>query len=192
MPARPRARRSARSTCRDNWRRSQRSVVLPARSSKAARLGWRNAFVIAAFAASAVLAVLFVLRERRAPQPMLPLSLFSHRMFALTSLVGLFVNVAFYGLIFVFSLYFQRVNGLSPFATGLAFLPMLGAGAAGQPRRRAGGRAHRRARDHRARRRPVGNRMPGAARHRTRHRLLGNRDAARRSSAAASGYWCRR
>jgi DHA2 family methylenomycin A resistance protein-like MFS transporter len=30
-------------------------------------------------------------------------------------------------LIFIFSLYFQRVNRLSPFATGLAFLPMLGA-----------------------------------------------------------------
>ena len=54
----------------------------------------------------------------RAPQPMLPLSLFRHRMFALTSLVGLLVNVAFYGLIFVFSLYFQQVNGWSPFATG--------------------------------------------------------------------------
>jgi DHA2 family methylenomycin A resistance protein-like MFS transporter len=48
-------------------------------------------------------------------------------MFALTSLVGLLVNVAFYGLIFVFSLYFQRVNGMSPFATGLAFVPMMGA-----------------------------------------------------------------
>jgi len=58
---------------------------------------------------------------------MLPLSLFGHRLFALTALVGLLVNVAFYGLIFVFSLYFQRVNGLSPFATGLAFLPMMGA-----------------------------------------------------------------
>jgi MFS transporter, DHA2 family, methylenomycin A resistance protein len=57
---------------------------------------------------------------------MLPLALFGNRLFALTSLVGLLVNVAFYGLIFVFSLYFQRVNGLSPFATGLAFLPMLG------------------------------------------------------------------
>jgi DHA2 family methylenomycin A resistance protein-like MFS transporter len=58
---------------------------------------------------------------------MLPLSLFTHRLFALSSLVGLLVNVAFYGLIFVFSLYFQRVNGWSPFATGLAFLPMMGA-----------------------------------------------------------------
>lgn len=89
-------------------------------------LGWSNAFVMAGFVASAVLAVLFVVQERRAAQPMLPLSLFKHRRFALASLVGLLVNVAFYGLIFVFSLYFQRVNGLSPFATGLAFLPMLG------------------------------------------------------------------
>ena len=48
-------------------------------------------------------------------------------MFALTSTVGLVVNVAFYGLIFVLSLYFQRINHLSPFATGLAFLPMMGA-----------------------------------------------------------------
>jgi MFS transporter, DHA2 family, methylenomycin A resistance protein len=90
-------------------------------------LGWDHPAVIAGFAASAILAVLFVFRERRASQPMLPLSLFRHRVFALTSLVGLLVNVAFYGLIFVFSLYFQRVNGLSPFVTGLAFVPMMGA-----------------------------------------------------------------
>jgi MFS transporter, DHA2 family, methylenomycin A resistance protein len=90
-------------------------------------LGWSHALVIAGFVASAVLAVLFVVQERRARRPMLPLSLFSHRMFALTSLVGLLVNVAFYGLIFVFSLYFQRVNGMSPFATGLAFVPMMAA-----------------------------------------------------------------
>jgi MFS transporter, DHA2 family, methylenomycin A resistance protein len=83
--------------------------------------------VIAGFAASAVLAALFVWRELRASQPMLPLSLFRHRMFALTSLVGLLVNVAIYGLIFVLSLYFQQVNGLSAFATGLAFVPMMGA-----------------------------------------------------------------
>jgi DHA2 family methylenomycin A resistance protein-like MFS transporter len=90
-------------------------------------LGWSNAMVIGGFVAAAVLAVLFVWQERRAPQPMLPLSLFRHRIFALTALVGLLVNVAFYGLIFVFSLYFQQVNGWSAFATGLAFVPMMGA-----------------------------------------------------------------
>ncbi len=68
----------------------------------------------------------FVWREARAPQPMLPLSLFGRRMFALSALVGLLFNIAFYGLIFVLSLYFQKVSGWSPFATGLAFVPMMG------------------------------------------------------------------
>ena len=89
-------------------------------------LGFGNAFVIAGFAGSALLAFLFVAQEARSSHPMLPLSLFAHRLFALTSLVGLLVNIAFYGLIFVFSLYFQRVNGLSPLQTGLAFVPMMG------------------------------------------------------------------
>lgn len=89
-------------------------------------LGWSNAFVLAGFAGSMLLAVLFIVQERCSSHPMLPLSLFAHRLFALTSLVGLLVNIAFYGLIFVFSLYFQRINGLSPLQTGLAFVPMMG------------------------------------------------------------------
>jgi MFS transporter, DHA2 family, methylenomycin A resistance protein len=93
---------------------------------EAGAAGWTDPFVVAGFVASALLAFVFVLQERRAAQPMLPLKLFRHRMFALTALVGLLVNVAFYGLIFVFSLYFQRVNGWSPLQTGLAFLPMMG------------------------------------------------------------------
>jgi DHA2 family methylenomycin A resistance protein-like MFS transporter len=56
---------------------------------------------------------------------MLPLSLFTHRMFAVTSLLGLLVNIAVYGLLFVFSLYFQEINGLSPLMTGFAFVPMM-------------------------------------------------------------------
>jgi MFS transporter, DHA2 family, methylenomycin A resistance protein len=89
-------------------------------------LGLLNAWVIAGFAGAALLALLFVAQEQRSSHPMLPLSLFAHRLFALTSLIGLLVNIAFYGLIFVLSLYFQRVNGLSPLQTGLAFVPMMG------------------------------------------------------------------
>src|SRR5437764_1303869 len=89
-------------------------------------LGWSHPLVIMGFVAAAVIGLLFVWREARAPQPMLPLSLFRHRMFALTALVGLLFNMAFYGLIFVLSLYFQNVRGWSPFATGLAFVPMMG------------------------------------------------------------------
>src|SRR5207302_9621234 len=42
------------------------------------------------------------------------------------ALVGLLFNIAFYGLIFVLSLYFQQISSWSPFATGLAFVPMMG------------------------------------------------------------------
>jgi DHA2 family methylenomycin A resistance protein-like MFS transporter len=90
-------------------------------------LGWNNGLVIAGFAACLALMILLLVQETRARQPMLPLSLFAHRPFALTSLVGLLVNIAFYGLIFVFSLYFQQVNGMSAIETGLAFVPMMGA-----------------------------------------------------------------
>jgi DHA2 family methylenomycin A resistance protein-like MFS transporter len=88
-------------------------------------LGWSHPLVIGGFGAAVVAGLLFVWREARAPQPMLPLSLFGHRLFALSALVGLLFNIAFYGLIFVLSLYFQKVNAWSPFATGLAFVPMM-------------------------------------------------------------------
>jgi len=84
--------------------------------------GWGNPWVLVGSATAATFAALFLFREQRARQPMLPLSLFS-----LTSLVGVLVNVAFYGLIFVPSLYFQQIGGLSALATGLAFLPMMAA-----------------------------------------------------------------
>jgi DHA2 family methylenomycin A resistance protein-like MFS transporter len=89
--------------------------------------GWSNRWVLTGFVAFVVLAALFIVQERRTRQPMLPLSLFRHRLFSLASLVGLLVNVAFYGLIFVLSLYFQQINRLSALATGLAFLPMMAA-----------------------------------------------------------------
>lgn len=117
----------------------QREIDLPGQATAVAALGCLAAaligggaigfvdpFVLAGFAAAGLSGLLFIWRERRATQPMLPLSLFGHRMFALTALVGLLVNIAIYGLIFVLSLYFQEVNGLSAFQTGLAFVPMLG------------------------------------------------------------------
>jgi DHA2 family methylenomycin A resistance protein-like MFS transporter len=101
--------------------------VLAAAIIEGGRLGWSNIWVIAGFAAFIAFTALFVIQEQRAHAPMLSLSLFSRRMFALTSLVGLLVNIAIYGLLFVFSLYFQEINGLSPLATGFAFVPMMAA-----------------------------------------------------------------
>ncbi len=87
--------------------------------------GWADPFVLTGFVLAIVAGALFVLQEAKAGQPMLPLSLFGDRLFSACALVGLLVNIAVYGLIFVFSLYFQEINHLSPFVTGLAFVPML-------------------------------------------------------------------
>jgi DHA2 family methylenomycin A resistance protein-like MFS transporter len=89
-------------------------------------LGWRDPFILLGFAGFLALSASFIFHENRDRQPMLPLSLFRRRLFTVTAIVGLLVNVAFYGLIFVLSLYFQQVVGLSPFMTGLEFVPMIG------------------------------------------------------------------
>jgi MFS transporter, DHA2 family, methylenomycin A resistance protein len=89
--------------------------------------GWIDEWVLAGFVIFAVLTALFVAIEFKSRGPMLPLALFRKRAFSATSLTGLLVNIGAYGLIFVFSLYFQRLNHWSPLSTGLAFAPMMAA-----------------------------------------------------------------
>lgn len=91
------------------------------------RRGWADGYVQTAFGVAVISALAFVAIERKTAHPMLPLSLFRSRVFSLSAAVGLTINIAFYGLIFVFSLYFQQVNRSSPLWTGLAFVPMVGA-----------------------------------------------------------------
>ncbi|HEX3990076.1 MAG TPA: MFS transporter, partial [Acetobacteraceae bacterium] len=100
-------------------------ALLAATLIEAGAFGWDRGWMAGGFAAFAIAAVTFVVLEARAPQPMLPLSLFSNQLFSVSSVIGLFANAAFYGIIFVLSLYFQQVDHLSPFNTGLAFLPMM-------------------------------------------------------------------
>jgi DHA2 family methylenomycin A resistance protein-like MFS transporter len=89
--------------------------------------GWGAPLVVTCLAGFVLALVAFVAAERRSTDPMLPLHLFRHRAFAATSLIGILLNFAFYGLIFVFSLFFQQVWGYSPIRAGLAFLPMTAA-----------------------------------------------------------------
>ena len=99
--------------------------LLAASIIEGGKLGWRNGFVETAAALAVLCGAAFIFQERRYAQPMLPLELFSQRPFWLSAVVGLWVNIAFYGLIFVLSLFFQKQNGLSPLQTGLAFVPMM-------------------------------------------------------------------
>ena len=88
------------------------------------RVGFGDPLVLVGFAVAAVMAVAFVIVESRRRHPMLPLRLFRVPTFASATGIGLVVNIAFYGLIFVFSLYFQNTRHYSVLATGLAFAPV--------------------------------------------------------------------
>ena len=66
----------------------------------------------------------FVAAEARAAHPMVPLGLFRSRTVTVCVAIGFAANVAFYGVIFVLSLFFQRVLGQSAIIAGLEFLPM--------------------------------------------------------------------
>jgi DHA2 family methylenomycin A resistance protein-like MFS transporter len=86
--------------------------------------GFADPAVLAGFGFAVVAGVAFVAVEAKRAHPMLPLQLFGSRTFGAASAIGLLINIAFYGLIFVFSLYFQQTQHYSPLRTGLAFAPM--------------------------------------------------------------------
>ena len=68
----------------------------------------------------------FVAAERRAAEPVLPLSLFRNSVFTTTSLVGLIIGFALFGSVTYLPLFLQVVNGASPTASGLQLLPVMG------------------------------------------------------------------
>jgi len=89
-------------------------------------LGWTHPLILAGFGVFLAAISAFVLVELRSRAPMLPLHVFRNRTFTVATVIGLIINVAFYGLIFVLSLFFQRTQKYSALNTGLAFLPMTG------------------------------------------------------------------
>ncbi len=64
-------------------------------------------------------AVVFVLLERRAAEPIIPMGLFRNRNFVLCSVTGLFLNISFMGALNYLPTYFQIVDDLSPEVAGL-------------------------------------------------------------------------
>ncbi|MGW2262313.1 MFS transporter [Streptomyces sp. NPDC004749] len=73
----------------------------------------------------------FVVIEHRADDPMLPPQLFRRPAFAGGTVVGLLINLGFYGELFVLNLYFQQVLHYSPLVAGAALLPQMGVVALG-------------------------------------------------------------
>jgi EmrB/QacA subfamily drug resistance transporter len=86
---------------------------------------WRSAPIYILGVAGVVLIGLFVLVERRAAEPVLPLHLFKLRTFSMTSLVGFIVGFAMFGAITYLPAFFQVVRGISPTISGLYLLPLM-------------------------------------------------------------------
>jgi EmrB/QacA subfamily drug resistance transporter len=87
---------------------------------------WSSPLSIGLIAVSVFALVMFVLVERKATEPVLPLRLFRQRTFVITSAVGLIVGFALFGSVTYFPLFLQVVKGASPTASGLQMLPMMG------------------------------------------------------------------
>ncbi|MFD3830403.1 MFS transporter [Streptomyces sp. NPDC058621] len=91
---------------------------------RASQEGWSDGLTLASFGAAVVLLTLFVLNERRSPQPITPLHMFADRNRAGTYAIMLFFACAIFGMFFFLTLFVQNVLGFSPIEAGLAFLPV--------------------------------------------------------------------
>jgi EmrB/QacA subfamily drug resistance transporter len=81
---------------------------------------------IAGMGVVSVLAIIaFTQVERRAAEPILPMSLFRNRVFVVCSAVGLIVGFGLFGALTYLPLFQQVVRGLSPTASGLQLLPVM-------------------------------------------------------------------
>jgi EmrB/QacA subfamily drug resistance transporter len=86
---------------------------------------WASPPIYLLGAAGALLIGVFVLVERRAAEPVLPLHLFARRTFSVTSVVGFIVGFAMFGAITYLPAFFQVVRGISPTISGVYLLPLM-------------------------------------------------------------------
>jgi len=86
--------------------------------------GWASPVTVSALAVGLVLVGVFVAREGRVQEHILPLRLLTHRTRAAANISRALLYAGFYGLFYFMGQFLQDVEGYSPLFTGLAFLPM--------------------------------------------------------------------
>ncbi|MBK3639211.1 MFS transporter [Streptomyces sp. MBT33] len=87
---------------------------------------WHSRTILGLGAGAAVAAVLFLVAEHFAAEPLIPLRLFRDPVFVVTGLVGLVTGVALFGAAGYLPTYLQMVDGASATESGLLMLPMMG------------------------------------------------------------------
>ncbi|SHE56306.1 drug resistance transporter, EmrB/QacA subfamily [Ferrithrix thermotolerans DSM 19514] len=87
---------------------------------------WMSWQIAGLTALGIVLIVLFVARENKASDPILPLRLFKNRVFTIANMAGFIVGAGMFGAIIYLPTYLQIVRGVSPSTSGLLLLPLMG------------------------------------------------------------------
>lgn len=88
-------------------------------------LPWDSVGAIGFAAAIAVLFTLFVLREQRAREPVLPLDLFRNRVVRVSAGINLTSGLLLWCGIFFIPLFLQEVRGVSPTRSGIVLVPLM-------------------------------------------------------------------
>jgi EmrB/QacA subfamily drug resistance transporter len=85
--------------------------------------GWTSPQVLLGLVGGGALCVAFVLWQRRAPSPMVPLGLFRNRGFSLAAVIAMVMPFGAFGSVFFGAQYLQTTLGYSPLAAGVRTLP---------------------------------------------------------------------
>ncbi|MEV7452678.1 MFS transporter [Streptomyces nigra] len=87
---------------------------------------WDSRVILGLAAGAAASSLLFLVAERFAVEPLIPLRLFRDSVFNVTGLVGLVIGVALFGAASYLPTYLQMVDGATATESGLLMLPMMG------------------------------------------------------------------
>jgi EmrB/QacA subfamily drug resistance transporter len=90
-------------------------------------LGWGSPQVLVSLIVGVALVAAFIVQERRAQDPMLPMEFFARRGFAVTNVVSLAMYFGMFGSVFFLSQFLQNVLGNSPLQAGIKLLVWTGA-----------------------------------------------------------------
>jgi EmrB/QacA subfamily drug resistance transporter len=86
---------------------------------------WGSPGIIGMFITGVVFLGLFIWRETRAPEPIIPLDLFRNRIFTLSVITVMLVGLGMFGAIINLPLFIQGVQGQSATNSGNAVLPLM-------------------------------------------------------------------
>jgi len=88
---------------------------------------WDSLVIIGLIAGFVVAGIAFVMVERKAAEPIMPLHLFKDRNFNLTTIAGLITGIAMFGALAYLPTYLQMVTGVNATEAGLLMIPMMAA-----------------------------------------------------------------